>query len=150
MTTKITNTSHTLSLLPYEVKKQIISGNYGIIFNTKVDMKKRLFILLAMLGIPSNISGYDYIKDTLMLGISNNYKIPAISKNLYPKIAKNYNKNPAQIERCIRHAITKSMDRASGEILYFIFGETLNSLKYTPTNSEYITQILKFLESMCN
>lgn len=150
MITENKSTSRKLSFIPYEVKEQIISENYEIIFNTEIDIKKRLFILLSMLGIPSNISGYDYIKEALIICIENNYKLPAISKVLYPKIAKKYKKNSSQIERCIRHAISKSMDRANGDILLFIFGDTLDPITETPTNSEYISQIIKFLESMCN
>lgn len=145
-----TETKKNLSLLPLEVKKQITLGNYEIVFNTEIDIKKRLFIFLSMLGLPSHLAGYDYIKDALLLCIDNSYKLPEVSKIVYPEIAKKYKKSPSQVERCIRHAISKSIDRGNGDILFFIFGYTLNPQTGTPTNSEYLSQIVKFLESMCN
>ena len=145
-----TNYSNNSSLLPLKVKKQILFGNYEIIFNTDIDINKRLFIFLSMLGIPSNLSGYDYIKDTIILCIENNYKLPKVSKLVYPQIAKKYKKTPSQVERCIRHAISKSIDRCNIDILSFIFGYTNDFQNETPTNSEYLSQIVKFLESMCN
>jgi hypothetical protein len=34
-----------LALLPTEVKEQIVKENCELLFNTEVDMKKRLFVL---------------------------------------------------------------------------------------------------------
>lgn len=150
MSNNLQTTSNNLELIPSELKSEISKNNYEFLLNTSIPIQKRLFILLSMLGVPGSISGYDYIKDALLISFDNNYRLPPVSKILYPQIAKKYGKTSSQIERAIRHAIERSISRCDPKILFFIFGYTIDSKKNKPTNTEYISQLINFFESMCN
>ena len=73
------------------------------------------------------------INDEQMLG--------AITKVLYPGIAKIHKTTSSRVERAIRHAIEVAWSRGKMETIEELFGYTVNSGKGKPTNSEFIALI---------
>ena len=65
----------------------------------------------------------------------------AITKVLYPTIARNYKTTSSRVERAIRHAIEVAWSRGRMETIEELFGYTVNSGKGKPTNSEFIALI---------
>ncbi len=92
-------------------------------------------------GIPANIKGYQYLRDAIIMSIDNAELIGAITKQLYPKVAGRHNTSPSRVERAIRHAIEVACMRGNDEVLYRLFGYTVNNNKGKPTNSEFIALI---------
>jgi len=92
-------------------------------------------------GIPANIKGYQYLRDAIIMSISDAELIGAITKQLYPKVAGRHNTSPSRVERAIRHAIEVACMRGNDEVLYRLFGYTVNNNKGKPTNSEFIALI---------
>ena len=92
-------------------------------------------------GIPANIKGYQYLRDAIIMSISDEALIGAITKQLYPKVAGRHNTSPSRVERAIRHAIEVACMRGNDEVLYKLFGYTVNNNKGKPTNSEFIALI---------
>ncbi len=92
-------------------------------------------------GIPANIKGYQYLRDAIIMSISDSELIGAITKQLYPKVAGRHNTSPSRVERAIRHAIEVACMRGNDEVLYKLFGYTVNTNKGKPTNSEFIALI---------
>lgn len=92
-------------------------------------------------GIPANIKGYQYLRDAIIMSISDTALIGAITKQLYPKVAGRHNTSPSRVERAIRHAIEVACMRGNDEVLYRLFGYTVNNNKGKPTNSEFIALI---------
>jgi len=92
-------------------------------------------------GIPANIKGYQYLRDAIIMSISDEALIGAITKQLYPKVAGRHNTSPSRVERAIRHAIEVACMRGNDEVLYRLFGYTVNNNKGKPTNSEFIALI---------
>ncbi len=92
-------------------------------------------------GIPANIKGYQYLRDAIMMSIADAELIGAITKQLYPKVAGRHNTSPSRVERAIRHAIEVACMRGNDEVLYRLFGYTVNNNKGKPTNSEFIALI---------
>ena len=92
-------------------------------------------------GIPANIKGYQYLRDAIILSIDDAELINAVTKQLYPKVAGRHNTSPSRVERAIRHAIEVACMRGNDEVLYRLFGYTVNSIKGKPTNSEFIALI---------
>ena len=123
--------------------------NYQTLSNNEVNLERKLFTMMNLLGIPSHLSGYKYIKDAITICIDNNYEVPTVSKNLYPEIAAKYEKKDSQVERSIREAINKCIDRADSEILFLIFGYTIDSEKARPTNKAFIAQLVNFWKIIC-
>ena len=67
--------------------------------------------------------------------------INAVTKILYPEVAKRYATTPSRVERAIRHAIEVAWSRGRMETIEELFGYTVNSGKGKPTNSEFIALI---------
>jgi two-component system response regulator (stage 0 sporulation protein A) len=67
--------------------------------------------------------------------------INAVTKILYPSVAKTYSTTASRVERAIRHAIEVAWDRGDIETLQSFFGYTVSNTKGKPTNSEFIAMI---------
>ena len=97
--------------------------------------------LLHELGVPSHIKGYLYIKEGINLIFSNPLMANAITKELYPSIAKKYETTNSRVERAIRHAIEVSWNRGNWELMEEIFGHSVDIDKAKATNSEFIVTL---------
>ena len=67
--------------------------------------------------------------------------INAVTKSLFPSVAKNYGTTSSRVERAIRHAIEVAWDRGDIDILNSYFGYTIHTSRGKPTNSEFIAMI---------
>lgn len=76
-----------------------------------------------------------------MLSVNNSEIINAVTKQLYPTIAKRYSTTPSRVERAIRHAIEVAWDRGDVDTLNSYFGYTIHNGRGKPTNSEFIAMI---------
>ena len=72
--------------------------------------------------------------------------INAVTKILYPEVAKHFNTTASRVERAIRHAIEVAWDRGDLETLQKYFGYTVSNVKGKPTNSEFIAMIADRLQ----
>ena len=66
----------------------------------------------------------------------------AVTKELYPSIAKEFNTTPSRVERAIRHAIEVAWSRGKVDTINQLFGYTVHTTKGKPTNSEFIAMIV--------
>ena len=108
--------------------------------NENPDIKKELSKILHDLGIPSNIKGYQYVRDAI-IRLYNDPEMTSITKDLYPEIASKYDTSSSKVERAIRHAIEVSSNRGDLELIDEIFGHSVDMDKAKPTNSEFIVTI---------
>jgi two-component system response regulator (stage 0 sporulation protein A) len=76
-----------------------------------------------------------------MMTIENSELINAVTKILYPTVAKKYQTTSSRVERAIRHAIEVAWDRGDLETLNAYFGYTIQNERGKPTNSEFIAMI---------
>ncbi len=93
------------------------------------------------IGVPAHIKGYQYLRDAIIMVITDMDILNSITKQLYPSIAKNYNTTPSRVERAIRHAIEVAWSRGKMDTIDKLFGYTVNNGKGKPTNSEFIALI---------
>ena len=73
--------------------------------------------------------------------IENVELLGAVTKELYPSIAKKFNTTPSRVERAIRHAIEVAWSRGKMDTIDELFGYTVSTGKGKPTNSEFIALI---------
>lgn len=97
--------------------------------------------LLHELGVPSHIKGYTYIREGITLIFNDPSLSCAITKELYPTIAKKYDTTTSRVERAIRHAIEVSWNRANWELMEEVFGYSVDIDKAKATNSEFIVTL---------
>ena len=106
-----------------------------------VDIEIRVTEVIHQIGVPAHIKGYQYLRDAIMMTIENIDVVNAVTKVLYPTVAKKYNTTSSRVERAIRHAIEVAWDRGDIEVLQGYFGYTVSNIKGKPTNSEFISMI---------
>lgn len=97
--------------------------------------------ILHQIGVPAHIKGYHYLRDSIIMAIETPDIINAVTKQLYPSVAKMYNTTASRVERAIRHAIEVAWDRGDVDILNSYFGYTIHNTRGKPTNSEFIAMI---------
>ena len=97
--------------------------------------------LLHNLGIPSQIKGYQYLREGILLLYQNNDFIGGITRNLYPEIARLHDTTASRVERAIRHAIEVSWNRGDYNIMNKLFGHSIDFDRAKPTNSEFLVTI---------
>ena len=97
--------------------------------------------IIHEIGLPAHIKGYQYLREAILLTIEDMEIINAVTKALYPAVAKKFSTTPSRVERAIRHAIEVAWDRGDVETLQRFFGYTVSNIKGKPTNSEFIAMI---------
>ena len=112
------------------------------------DLEDAVTEIMHNLGVPAHVKGYHYARTAIMKVTQESGLIDAITKQLYPMIAKLYNTTPSRVERAIRHAIEIAWDRGDIDVLNDFFGYTINHGKGKPTNSEFIAMISDKIRAM--
>lgn len=107
-------------------------------FREPYDLEKEVTDMIHDIGVPAHIKGYQYLREAIIMAVKDPTMISAITKILYPTIAKNFQTTPSRVERAIRHAIEVAWSRGKMETLDQLFGYTINTGKGKPTNSEFI------------
>lgn len=107
----------------------------------RFELERYVADLMHEVGVPAHIRGYDYIRDSILLSLENRNMLKAITKDLYPTVAKNNNTTASRVERAIRHAIEVAWGRGDIDTLNSIFGFTVKSSKGKPTNGEFISML---------
>ena len=102
--------------------------------------------IIHEIGVPAHIKGYQYLREAIMIAVDDMDVINAITKVLYPQVAKTFATTPSRVERAIRHAIEVAWDRGDLETLQKFFGYTVSNTKGKPTNSEFIALIADRLQ----
>ncbi len=97
--------------------------------------------IIHQIGVPAHIKGYGYLRDAIMMSVEDPEMINAVTKKLYPTIAKQNGTTSSRVERAIRHAIEVAWDRGDVDTLNSFFGYTINNLRGKPTNSEFVAMI---------
>jgi len=98
------------------------------------------------IGVPAHIKGYQYLREAIMMTVEDMEVINAVTKVLYPEVAKKFGTTASRVERAIRHAIEVAWDRGDLETLQKYFGYTVSNAKGKPTNSEFIAMIADRLQ----
>ena len=105
------------------------------------DLESRVTNMLHEIGIPAHIKGYHYLRDAIIMAVKDMDVLNAITKILYPTVAKKYQTTSSRVERAIRHAIEVAWSRGKLDTLDELFGYTVSTGKGKPTNSEFIALI---------
>ena len=134
---RIKNAGHTVH---HEIRP---SGGYEpeSAFESGINLEARVTDMIHEIGIPAHIKGYHYLRDAIIMAIEDMDVLNAITKVLYPTVAKKHQTTSSRVERAIRHAIEVAWSRGKLDTLDDLFGYTVSNGKGKPTNSEFIALI---------
>lgn len=105
------------------------------------DLEVMISDIMREIGVPAHIKGYHYLRESIILTFNDPELMHAVTKILYPTVAKANKTTPSRVERAIRHAIEVAWDRGDVDILSSYFGYTIQNTRGKPTNSEFIAMI---------
>lgn len=108
---------------------------------SRASLETRVTDMIHEIGIPAHIKGYHYLRDAIIMAVEDMDVLNAITKILYPTVAKNHQTTASRVERAIRHAIEVAWSRGKLDTLDELFGYTVSNGKGKPTNSEFIALI---------
>ena len=114
--------------------------------SNKTSIESMVTGIIHEIGVPAHIKGYQYLREAIILAVEDMDVINAITKVLYPQVAKTFQTTPSRVERAIRHAIEVAWDRGDLDTLQRFFGYTVSNTKGKPTNSEFIALIADKLQ----
>lgn len=112
----------------------------------KTSIESMVTNIIHEIGVPAHIKGYQYLREAIIIAVNDMDVINAITKVLYPQVAKTFQTTPSRVERAIRHAIEVAWDRGDLDTLQRFFGYTVSNTKGKPTNSEFIALIADKLQ----
>lgn len=107
----------------------------------EINLEARVTDMIHEIGIPAHIKGYHYLRDAIIMAIEDMDVLNAITKVLYPTVAKKHRTTASRVERAIRHAIEVAWSRGKLDTLDMLFGYTVAGGKGKPTNSEFVALI---------
>ncbi len=105
------------------------------------DLEMMVTEIIHQIGVPAHIKGYHYLREAILLSIKDPEIINAVTKLLYPTVAKQFSTTSSRVERAIRHAIEVAWDRGDVNVLNAYFGYTIHNDRGKPTNSEFVAMI---------
>ena len=108
---------------------------------TPIDLETEITNIIHEIGVPAHIKGYMYLREAITMVVNDMELLSAVTKELYPSIAKKYNTTASRVERAIRPAIEVAWGRGQIEAINKLFGYTVHNDKGKPTNSEFIAII---------
>jgi anaerobic ribonucleoside-triphosphate reductase activating protein len=127
-------------ILDRETMDQILEQYRGLGHNKSVE--SIISNVLRDLNIPAHLSGYKYLKESILFALENN-NAGFITKDTYPHVAEKYNTTVDRVERAIRNAIKTRLPDCTHKIKTKIFGD-----KSTPTNKEFVASVANYISQM--
>ncbi len=120
--------------------EQFSSSTYPIVttVGSEYNLVSEVTSMMHQIGIPAHVKGYQYIREAILMVVNDVSLIGAVTKELYPGIAKKFDTASSRVERGIRHAIELAWERGQKDTLKRIFGYSMNIERQKPTNSEFI------------
>ena len=109
--------------------------------NVQHNLEAAITNIIHEIGVPAHIKGYLYLREAIGMVIADVELLSAVTKELYPSIARKFNTTSSRVERAIRHAIEVAWGRGRVDVINNLFGYTIHNDKGKPTNSEFIAMV---------
>lgn len=105
----------------------------------------RLTELLWMLGIPTHLKGYRFLREAVEQALLTQSTAPSLSTQLYPLVANIHHTTVSSVERSIRTAIDTAWKRGSLSAASSLFCRQVSPDYAKPTNGEIIALLAEKL-----
>lgn len=93
--------------------------------------------LLREMGMPAHVKGYSYVRRAILMAVEDPSLVHALTKELYPALARQFATTPACVERSIRSAVDRMWLRGDPEIQRSCLGVQLDTGD-RPSNGRFI------------
>lgn len=115
---------------------------FQLVKNPQLSDREKLINVLLELGITTNVKGFSYIQVAIEY-ITKSQEKPRM-QDVYLAVAKQFNNIPSsRIERAIRHAVGRGIQKGDAKLWYQIFKIDTNR---KPTNCEFLSRLILLLQ----
>ena len=114
-----------------EKEKYLFPANHPVDNTDQLETEVVRFV--RKLGIRPNLNGYHLLVKAILMALKAPNLLKSLTKELYPKIAKDYGKNVKAVERNMRKAI---------ESAYEYDPQRIQSVFYYKVDKPYISEVL--------
>lgn len=104
------------------------------------EVQEEIVHSLREINFPAHVKGYTYTKTALEIILERPTSLEAITKELYPEIARIHHTTPSRVERAIRHGVELVYDRNDPDTLNELLGPS-GWNKGKLTNSEFLAVV---------
>ena len=101
------------------------------------EVQEEIVHSLREINFPAHVKGYAYAKTALEIVLNRPESIEAITKELYPEVARTHHTTPSRVERALRHGVELVYDRNDPDTLNELLGPS-GWDKGKLTNSEFL------------
>ena len=136
--TLYTNLMNYANTIPQKTEEKTTSG--------LTDLHEEITDLLDRLDVTPNYNGYNCIREALKIAVQTQGRMPSVSKEIQPAVAKKLSVTSASVERSIRTAIKRSWEKITDSSKMKFFGSYALKEEWSPTNGEYIAIIAEKLK----
>ena len=105
---------------------------------------------LINLGFQARQRGYRYLREAVWIAYKDPATLAAVTKRLYPAVAKYFDTSDKQVERAIRNAIETAWLKGEPQKIKDFFGESHKDGTLRPTNTEVIKKLVGILKNGSN
>lgn len=96
---------------------------------------------MIKLGFQARQRGYRYLREAVLIACQEPETLTAVTKCLYPEVAKRYNTTDKHVERAIRSAIETAWNGEKSEPFKTLFEKSDRNKTTRPTNKKVIAKI---------
>ena len=143
---QITNVRTAETVVGYKKIKEtehVRPYNISTIEETTQGVNQIISKKLNEIGVPARLKGYRYLITAIKRVLENDEALDAVTKILYPDIAKKHNSTAQRVEKAIRHAIEVAWSKEDDNQARQAFQNIISVGKSRPTNSEFIAKLVQ-------
>lgn len=107
----------------------------------------RITRLLTGLGMPTNLLGFMYLRQALLLTTADPALLRGLMHGVYPQVAEAFGTTAHSVERAIRHAIGQAWLRGGAEAYGQLLGRRASPVGDRPTNGELLSQLTEAINA---
>lgn len=85
-----------------EICESAVSRKPAIAAKRNANIESMVTSIIHEIGVPAHIKGYQYLREAILIAVNDMDVINAITKVLYPQVAKTFATTPSRVERAIR------------------------------------------------
>lgn len=108
---------------------------------SRADILRQTTCHMIRLGFQARQRGYRYLREAVLIACQEPETLTAVTKCLYPEVAKRYNTTDKHVERAIRNTIETAWNGKESELFKTLFEKSYKNITTRPTNKEVIAKI---------
>ena len=108
---------------------------------SRADILRQTTCHMIRLGFQARQRGYRYLREAVLIAYQEPETLTAVTKCLYPEVAKRYNTTDKHVERAIRNTIETAWNEKESETFKTLFEKSYGNRTTRPTNTEVIAKI---------